>query len=63
VLPRVDVHHRTKLTNPKQVARVARNIGRFTNYHKSFQVFVSQQQLSPPSLTQVFLKPNMHDYV
>ncbi len=32
----MDVHHRTQLTNPKQVADAARNIGRFTNYSLFF---------------------------
>jgi hypothetical protein len=32
----MDVHHRTLLTNPKQDADVARNIGRFTNYSLFF---------------------------
>jgi hypothetical protein len=32
----MDVHHRTLLTNPKQVADAARNISRFTNYSLFF---------------------------
>jgi hypothetical protein len=41
---------RTLLTNPKQVANVARNIGRVTNYHNSFQVFDRNNSLArPPS--------------
>jgi hypothetical protein len=47
VLRRMNVHHRTQLTNPKQVANVGSNIGSFTNHHKSFQVFVSQESSKP----------------
>jgi hypothetical protein len=45
VLRRVDVHHITQLTNPKQVADVGNNIGSFTNPHKSFQVLYRKKAL------------------
>jgi hypothetical protein len=55
----MDVHHRTLLTNPKQAADAARNIGRFTNYSLFFSSVCIATTAKPALPLLVFLKPKI----